>query len=203
LKYVTFEVDNLAIMNRHILFLVALSLLTTSVFAQWYLQAGIGVNNTITGYSTITNGGMLYQLDVSKRLKNDRFIVSLTMAWARMHNDNNSSDKFENAQLDQIPVLLTIDYDLTQGKYTPYIGLGLGASTYNLSYNTSESRETFCSVSFSMMPRIGVRFETDNHLYPFIEVNLPLVMDGPPQGAGRAQNVTGYVGGLVGVAYRF
>jgi hypothetical protein len=173
-------------------------------YGQWTIQPGIGVSNPITGYKTITDGGVLYQLDITKRLSNNRWGIGLLLGWARMHNDNNSSDKFQNARLDQVPILVTADYELAAGNRKPYIGLGLGVSLYNLRYElTPTSGETIFNASFSMMPRLGLRMPVNKTIYPFIEINFPFVMDGAPPGAEKADKATGYAGVALGAAYRF
>jgi hypothetical protein len=121
-----------------------------------------------------------------------------------MHDDNNSSDKFQNAKLEQIPIEVNADYELLKKKLIPYVGLGLGVSLYNLNYESSPTNgETIFNVSFSAMPLVGLRFNTNSNIYPFFEVNCPFVMDGPPIGAGESDKATGYVGVAVGISYRF
>jgi len=171
---------------------------------QWTVQPGIGVANPITGYKTITDGGVLYQLDITKRLNNNRWGIGVLLGWGRMHNDNNSSDKFQNARLDQVPIVVNADYELSAGKLKPYIGLGLGVSLYNLSYDlTPTTGETVFNASFSTMPRLGLRMPVNKNIYPFLEVNFPFVMDGAPPGAEKADKATGYAGVALGAAYRF
>ena len=171
--------------------------------AQWALQPGIGISIPITGYNTVSKAGVLYQLDITRRLQNPRWGIGLLLAWARMHRDNNPSDIFGNARLDQIPIVVSGDYELAGKTLHPYLGMGLGVSLYNLSYEvTPVSGETLFNVSFSLLPRAGVRVPVTKKFYPFLEVNCPLVMDGPPIGAGKAEKATGYVGVALGTAYR-
>jgi len=184
--------------------LLAMILWTCEMQAQWAAQAGIGMSNPVTGYKTITNSGILYQLNVSKRLKNDRWGVGLMLGWGRMHNDDNASDVFENARLDQVPILVTADYELSDKKWNPYLGFGMGVSLYNLSYDLSPTAgETEFNASFSMMPALGLRMKVNDKVFPFIEANYPMVMDGPPPGTGKADKTTGYIGIALGAAYRF
>jgi hypothetical protein len=184
--------------------IVSLLLFTSLTYAQWELRPGIGIANPITGYKTLTKTGVLYQLDAAKRLNNKRWSVGLTLAWARLHKDNNESDKFNNTRLDQIPILATGEYELTKSKLVPYVGLGLGVSLYNLNYDVSPTEgETDFNASFSMMPRLGVRMQASEHWFPFLEVNSPFVMDGPPIGVEKGGKATGYVGVALGAAYRF
>ena len=68
---------------------------------------------------------------------------------------------------------------------------------------TATFGESVFNVSFSLMPRIGLRMPVTNKLYPFIELNWPIVMDGPPQGVSKSDKATGYVGIAGGAAYRF
>jgi hypothetical protein len=173
-------------------------------YAQWSVQPGIGISNPITGYKTIVNSGVLYQMDGTKRLKNNRWGIGLMLGWARMQDDNNTSDKFQNARLQQIPILISADYEFLNKKLIPYAGLGLGVSLYNLNYETAPGfGETIFNVSFSAMPRLGLRLNLESNIFPFFEVNCPMVMDGPPIGAGESDKATGYVGVAVGAAYRF
>jgi hypothetical protein len=83
------------------------------------------------------NSGVLYQVDGIRRLKNNRWGIGMMLGWGRMQDDNNTSDKFQNARLQQIPILFTADYEFLKKKLIPYAGLGLGVSLYNLSYETS------------------------------------------------------------------
>ena len=191
-------------MNRKLTLIISLLLFHLAIQAQWELRPAIGISNPITGYKTITGSGVLYQLDATKRLNNKRWSVGLTLAWARMHNDNNESDKFNNTRLDQMPILATGEYELMTTKLVPYVGLGLGISLYNLNYDVSPTEgETDFNASFSMMPRLGVKMQASEHWIPFLEVNSPFVMDGPPIGVDKGEKATGYVGVAVGAAYRF
>jgi len=185
--------------------LLILIFITCKTSAQWSLQAGFGYSNPITGYKTITRGGSLYQFDVTKRLdKNNRWGIGLTLGWARMHRDDNELDTFGNARLDQVPIMISADYELLNKEVRPYVGLGLGVSLYNLAYDvTSSTGEAVFNASFSAMPRIGVRVPVDDNWYPFAEINCPIVFDGPPQGAGKSDKATGYVGIVFGASYRF
>ena len=184
--------------------LLIFTFIISFTYAQWSVKPGIGIANPVSGYKTITSGGMLLQFDAARRLNNKRWAVGLMLAWAHMHNDNNESDAFGNARLDQIPILATGEYELTDTKLIPYVGMGLGVSLYNLTYDvTATSGESIFNVSFSFMPRVGLRMPVTNKIYPFIEVNWPIVMDGPPQGVSKSDKATGYVGIAVGAAYRF
>ncbi|ANE50960.1 outer membrane beta-barrel protein [Flavisolibacter tropicus] len=191
-------------MNTKLTLIITFLLFSSFTYAQWELRAGIGIANPITGYKTITGSGVLYQLDAAKHLNNKRWSVGLTLAWARMHNDNDASDKFINTRLDQVPILATAEYELTTTKLIPYVGLGLGVSLYNLNYDVSPTEgETDFNASFSMMPRLGVKMQASEHWIPFLEVNSPFVMDGPPIGVDKGEKATGYVGVAIGTAYRF
>lgn len=191
-------------MRRYIAATVLLLFFTVQSKAQWTFQAGVGIASPITGYGTITDGGLLLQADINKRLKNvPRLGIGLTLGWARMHQDNNTSDKFGNARLDVVPILVTADYELFHFVVRPYIGLGLGVSMFNLAYDTTPTTgDAETNVSFCMMPRAGIRLRFLSLFQPFFEVNLPMVMDGPPQGAGEADKLTGYWGVLFGVGLR-
>jgi len=169
--------------------------------AQWTLQPGIGMSIPITGYSTIVKTGTLLQFDAAKRLKNPRWGIGLMLGWARMHHDDNEADFLRDARLDQIPIVATIDHQFKGEKIAPYAAMGIGVSLYNLNYVPPASAgETVFNASFSLMPRLGLR-KIMNKYAPFIEVNCPLVMDGPPIGVSQGEKVTGYVGIAVGVAY--
>lgn len=191
-------------MNKKHALIIALLVFHLAAYAQWEIRAGIGVSNPITGYKTLTNSGVLYQLDVAKRLNNKHWAVGMTLSWGRMHNDNNESDDFKNVKLDQIPILLTGEYELLTKKLIPYVGLGLGVSLYNFNYEVSPTvGEADFNASFSMMPRLGVRLRASEHLFPFLEVNAPLVMDGAPIGVDKADKATGFVGVALGASYNF
>lgn len=184
--------------------LLILIFFSSTASAQWTVQAGFGYSEPISGYKTISKSGMLYQFDGVKRLKNDRWGIGLTLGWARMHRDNNESDIFGNARLDQVPIMATADYEILNKQVRPYAGLGLGVSLYNLAYDvTSTTGDAIFNVSFSAMPRIGVRVPVDDNWFPFAEINCPIVFDGPPQGAGKSDKATGYVGIAFGASYRF
>jgi hypothetical protein len=189
---------------RFELFLIPIFISCTT-HAQLSVQAGFGYSKPITGYKTITKGGTLYQFDFTRRLiKNSRWGIGLTLGWARMHRDNNESDIFGNARLDQVPVMVCADYEILDKEVRPYVGFGLGISFYNLAYDvTSTTGEAISNVSFSAMPRIGVRVPVDDNWFPFAEINCPIVFDGPPQGAGKSDKATGYVGIAFGASYRF
>ena len=124
-------------MKNKLKLVVMIFFITTKIFGQWSVQGGIGVSNPITGYKTIVNSGVLYQVDGIRRLKNNRWGIGMMLGWGRMQDDNNTSDKFQNARLQQIPILFTADYEFLKKKLIPYAGLGLGVSLYNLSYETS------------------------------------------------------------------
>lgn len=191
-------------MNKKLALILALLLFHLALYAQWEIRPGIGIANPITGYKTLTNSGVLYQLDVAKRLNNKRWSVGITLGWARLHNDNNESDQFINTRLDQMPIVLTGEYELLTKKLVPYVGMGLGVSLYNFNYDVSPTEgETDFNASFSMMPRLGVRMQANEHWYPFLEVSSPLVMDGAPVGVDKADKLTGVVGVAIGAAYRF
>ena len=124
------------------------------------------------------------------------------IGWGRMHKDENVSDTFTNPRLDQVPILVTGEYEFSGNKLVPYAGLGLGVSLYNLSYDlTPTSGRTVNNVSFSMMPRLGLRLALNKKVNPFLEANAPLVMDGPPVGVSKGEKLTGYVGVAAGVAF--
>ena len=170
--------------------------------AQWILQPGIGMAIPLTGYSTIVKTGPLLQFDAGRRLNNPRWGIGLMLCWARMHHDDNDGDLFRDARLDQIPILATVDHQFPGKKITPYAGMGLGVSLYNLNYVPPTSAgETVFNASFSMMPRLGLRGRLDKKFIPFFEVNCPLVMDGPPIGVSQGEKVPSYVAIAVGVAY--
>jgi outer membrane protein W len=191
-------------MNKKLALILALLLFHLAIHAQWEIRPGIGIANPITGYKTLTKSGVLYQLDVAKRLNNKRWAVGLTLGWARMHNDNNESDQFINTRLDQMPIVVTGEYELLTKKLVPYVGMGLGVSLYNFNYDVSPTEgETDFNASFSMMPRLGIRMQASEHWFPFLEVSAPLVMDGAPVGVDKADKLTGVVGVAIGAAYRF
>lgn len=190
-------------MKRYLASTFLFLFLTIQAQAQWIFQAGAGYASPITGYSTISDGGLLLQVDFTKRLKkHDHWGFGMTMAWAQFHGDNNATDKFINARLDQIPIMLHVDYEIVRFILIPYVGLGMGVSMNSLTYEpTPTTSESITNASFSMMPRLGVRFKI-LFLQPCLEVNFPVVFDGPPEGAGEAEKATGYVGYLVGVGIR-
>src|SRR5678816_2202503 len=109
-----------------LLILFAFILTVCQTYGQWSIQPGVGLNIPVTGYKTISDGGILYQIDVAKILGNNRWRIGLMLGWARMHEDNNESDKFINARLDQMPVLVAADYEFSEKQIRPYAGLGLG-----------------------------------------------------------------------------
>src|SRR5215471_8281773 len=105
--------------NRSILFIISIFILCKAN-SQWSVQPGIGIATPITGYKTMVNSGRVLQIDGTKRLKNNRWGIGLMLAWARMHDDNNSSDKFQNVKLEQIPILVSADYELLKKRFIPY-----------------------------------------------------------------------------------
>ena len=189
-------------MKFRLLMLVTLAGLISDADAQWSVQPGIGLSIPITGYSTIVKSGIVYQLDVRKELNHPHWSIGLMFGWGRMHKDENVSDSFPNPRLDQVPIVVTGEYEFPGKKLSPYAGLGLGASLYNLSYDpTPVTGKTVTNVSFSLMPRLGVRLPVNEKIHPFLEANCPVVMDGPPIGVSRGEKVTGYVGIAAGVAF--
>ncbi|UKJ09303.1 hypothetical protein [Solitalea lacus] len=184
--------------------LVLFSVTSFSGYAQWSLEGGIGIATPITGYNEMVSAGTALQFNITKRLAEERLGVGIELAWARMHNDNNDLDIFQNVHLDQIPIFLYADYELTKGKWIPYAGLGLGGSLYNIAYDTSPTTgEAIFNVSFSFIPKAGVRMKWKESLLPFVELNAPIVTDGPPPGAANASQATGYLGVVAGIQYRF
>lgn len=191
-------------MKRYIAATALLLALTIQSKAQWTFQGGVGIASPTTGYKTISDGGLLLQADINKRLKKvPRLGVGLAIGWARMHNDNNTGDVFQNARLDVVPILATADYELFHFIVRPYLGVGLGVGMYNLSYDDSQTGgKTLTNTSFCVMPRAGIRLRLLSLFQPFFELNLPMIMDGAPQGAGDADKATGYWGVLFGVGFR-
>src|SRR6187551_400248 len=112
---------------KNIVLIGILVVLVRNVEAQWTLEGGIGIASPITGYGEMVDGGVALQINVAKRLKEGRWGIGAQLAWARMHNDNNDTDIFGNARLDQIPIFVFADYELLKEKWKPYVGLGLGA----------------------------------------------------------------------------
>lgn len=172
--------------------------------AQWTLQPGVGVALPITGFHTISGPGPMLHIDFNKRLQDSPWGLGFMLGWGRMHHDENSGDIFQNARLDQVPFLFTLDYELMQSHFRPYLGIGLGMSYYNLTFDKSATEgEVDDNVSFSLMPRAGLRYEVNKRIFPFFEVNAPLVMDGSPQGSDHSDQATGYIGICGGLGYRF
>ena len=191
-------------MIRQLLIILVLVIAWEIAPAQWSIQPGIGVANPITGYATIVRSGPLLQLDATRKLNNPHWELGLMLGWGRMHNDQERTDPFPNARLDQVPMLVFTNYQFSGKKFFPYAGMGLGVSLYNLSYDpTPTTGETINNVSFSIMPRLGLRIPAGKKVYPFIEVNAPLVMDGPPIGVDKGEKITGYIGAAAGAAYHF
>jgi hypothetical protein len=191
-------------MKLKIIFLLFLAATGYRSNAQWLIQPGVGMAIPLTGYSKLVKNGVLLQFDAMRRLHNPRWGIGLMLGWARMHDDDEPSDGFRDARLDQIPILATVDHQFRGKKIAPYVGLGLGVSLYNFNYvPTLGSGETVFNASFSMMPRLGIRKSVDEKFAPFFEVNCPLVMDGPPVGVSEGEKATGYVGLAIGVAYHF
>ena len=86
----------------------------------------------------------------------------------------------------------------------PYVSAGLGISYYNVNYDTSPTTgETIDNVSFTMMPLVGLKWAATPKLFPYLEVALILVADGPPAGFPESNKMTGYYGISAGLAYRF
>lgn len=171
---------------------------------QFTVDVGVGTSFPITGYKTIVRTGAFGQVALYQNWEKSKFNVGLTLGWGRMHADNNPNDKFQNARLDQIPVVVFGEYELTKQKAIPYVGVGLGVSMYNISYDTSPTTgNTEFNVSFTIMPKVGLRLNVSPNFHPFIEYTLPFVMDGPPPGAGESERATGFMGLLAGVGYRF
>lgn len=178
--------------------------LTCNSFGQWALQPAVGAAFPFNGFSTIVGAGGMFQIDVQKRIKEGRTGIGIMTGWARMHNDNSTDDLLIDSRLDLVPVEATIDFDLSTGNWVPYAGIGLGIVYYNLSYDISETEgKTVSAVSFSLFPRLGLRYRVNDRILPFIEANAPMVMDGPPMGVRNSEKETGYFGICAGLSYRF
>ena len=186
-------------------FLMVLFFLATgSGFAQWSLEGSIGLATPITGYSEMVGAGSILQFSITKRLAEERLGVGAQLAWARMHHDNSDRDKYQDTRIDQIPIFVYADYELTRGKWIPFIGLGLGVSLYDVELDTSRTEgDAEFNTSFSFIPKAGVRMEWKPWLFPFFEMNAPVVTDGPPPGVSGASQATGYFGVVAGIQYRF
>ena len=90
--------------------------------------------------------------------------------------------------------------------WQPYLGGGLGISGFVVSYNSSPTEiddQSDFNVSFTMMPKVGIRYKASENLFPFFETGLVAVMDGPPVGFPEGEKVTGYQFISLGVSYTF
>lgn len=174
------------------------------VKGQFTVDLGVGAAFPITGYKTMVKTGSFGQVGIYKHWEKSKLNAGFNLGWGRLHADNNLNDKFQNVRIDQIPVVVFGEYELSRKKAIPYVGVGLGISMFNISYDTSPTTgNTEFNASFCIMPKVGLRLNVSPHFNPFIEYTVPFVMDGPPAGAGESGRATGFMGLLAGVAYRF
>ena len=183
-----------------------ISFLSLSLFsnAQWEVGPGIGAALPITGYKEVVKPGWLLNGEGKYRFKNGNFAVGAKAQFVRLQKDNNPNDAFQNARMTVAPFLFTAEYEFGKGKLQPYITGGLGIIMYNLNYDVSPTEgKTVFNVSFSMMPAAGINYAATKNVFPFIEVAVVLVADGPPQGFPKGEKMTGYTAITAGVHYRF
>ena len=187
--------------------LISISLLANKAKAQagWEVGLSTGVSLPITGNKEVLKSGWLLGAEGKYRFGDGRFAVGMKTDFVRLQNDNNPSDTFQNARMTLAPILFTAEYEVpTAGALKPYVSGGLGLSLFNLNYDVSPTEgHTNFNVSFTMAPRVGLRYKASSNLFPFIETNLILLADGPPIGFPKGEKMTGYGGIEAGVSYRF
>jgi opacity protein-like surface antigen len=187
--------------------LMSILLLANNAKAQagWEVGLSTGVSLPVTGYKEVLKSGWLLGAEGKYRFGDGRFAVGMKTDFVRLQKDKNPSDTFQNARMTLAPILFTAEYEVpTTGALKPYVSGGLGLSIFNLNYDVSPTEgHTDFNVSFTMAPRLGLRYKTASHLLPFIETNLILLADGPPQGFPKGEKMTGYMGIEAGVSYRF
>jgi len=182
-----------------------LLLLSAFLHAQWELGFGPGLSLPITGYQEVLKSGWLLNADGKCRVKKGNFAVGLKVQFARLQNDKNSADSFQNTRMTIAPILVIVEYRIpVKGKLEPYVSGGLGVSLFSLNYDTSPTTgQSFFNVSFTMAPFIGVNYNASKKIYPFVEWGLVILSDGPPIGFPKSDRATGYHSIVAGVKYRF
>ena len=129
--------------------------------------------------------------------------MQLALDWAKLREDKNEGDEFQQPKLDLISLGAGITYRFEPLECVePYAGIALGATLYNFSYEPTSNRSRITTnTSFSLMPLIGVQYRLTSDLAPFFQLKSILVMDGPPQGFPKASNATGYTAGSLGLRF--
>jgi outer membrane protein with beta-barrel domain len=185
--------------------LLALLLLSSLLHAQWEVGFGPGVSIPITGYEQVLKSGWLLNAEGKCRFKKGNFAVGLKAHFARLQNDKNPADSFQNARMTIAPILLIVEYRIrVKGKLEPYVSGGLGVSLFSLNYDTSPTTgKSVFNVSFTMVPVVGLNYYATQKIYPFAEWGLVLLSDGPPIGFPKADRMTGYNSIVAGVKYKF
>lgn len=179
-------------------------LLNNSIaFAQWNLRLNAGAAIPLTGYSEVVNTRYLIGIDGHYRLK-ETFSLGLETALTRLVNDKDATDEFMDARLTIAPLLFVAEKELSVSALRPYIAAGLGISFFNLHYETSPTEgHTDSNVSFTMAPQLGLKYLTSASWSYFVETDLVLLADGPPQGLPMGEKMTGYWGIKIGASYTF
>lgn len=180
---------------------------STRAFAQWQVDAGAGISFPITGYGKVVKTGFVIFNTGGQYSFNSGWAGGMKIQMARFAKDNNPVDSFYDAKLTVAPIVFTAEYTFRKSKvFQPYIGGGLGLSFFAVSYNSSPSAiddKQISNVSFTMVPLVGFRYKTNDHLYPFVESGFVIIADGPPVGFPMGEKATGYNFIAAGVQYRF
>jgi opacity protein-like surface antigen len=192
-------------MKRKVMMTLLPVLISVSINAQWEVGLGAGVALPITGYKEVLKSGWLLNAEGQYRFKSGKFALGMNAHLTRLQKDNNPNDPFQNARMTIAALLFTAEWTITtKGNLQPYLDGGLGISFFNLNYEVSPGDgKTVFNVTFTMMPKAGLRYKVSENLYPFIETSLVLLADGPPVGFPKSSQMTGYSAITAGINYRF
>ena len=195
-------------MKKVNLLAILLIALSTISYGQWSVGAGLGLSFPITGYAGVVKPGVnVFNLHANHALRAGYFKIGMNLQMSRFAEDNNPKDEYYDAKLTVAPFLFTLDYNfMPDRQWQPYLGGGLGISGFVVSYNSSPTEiddQSDFNVSFTMMPKVGIRYKASEKLFPFFETGLVAVMDGPPVGFPEGEKVTGYQFISLGVSYTF
>jgi hypothetical protein len=196
------------------LWVCSMLFITNFSWAQWETGANFSLALPITSYGNVFKIGHGFGVEGRYHFKKG-LGLGLEASFARFTKVKENIVPINEPKLTVIPILFTAEYEMNNtGLVRPFIGGGLGASIYVLSYYTDDpvSGANDANASFTMAPEAGLRFAFTQHFMYYMKGSYVFVMDGPPvgwDGAGvvftfpESNKATGYAGISFGVNFRF
>lgn len=178
---------------------------SVSCYAQYRARIFTGPALPFTGFKSVVKGGWVGGLETSYRLRNQKVALGLQIQYARFSNDANATDNFKDAKLTMVPVLFRGEIIMAElGIAKLYGGANIGVSIYELYHNQGlmpTENKTKLTVGFTMAPEIGLSFPISNKLSLNLNSTVVMLMDGPPKGVVKSNQISGYTTFNAGLSY--